>query len=506
MTATPATTHSEYRGFRTAGAHLTEEPLAHLDFHRSSLLGESLDFVHAFDKAHALMMTEAGMLSPAQGKAILGAFRTMEAEGMQAARQAADGGMHSGEHYLIQHLGDEVGGRLHLGRSSGDLIEVARRLTFKAHVHRMLHALSGLRDALLDVAADNLETVMPGYTHGQHAQPTTFAHWATMFEICFARDAARLLSFHQRLNRSPAGAAIMTGSDFPIDRNRTASLLGFDAPLDHTMDAILSHDLEMEYASVLAVLAQTLGRIADDLFLWSTTEFAMVELPDRYCGTSSIMPQKKNPDGLEDMKGLAAQSLGFLVTVFTAEKGPTGFPIMERRNSQAVLWDTGRGLAVRLESMGPLLRDLQLRRDRMATLAGSNWAQATDLAAALVRGAGLDWRTAHQMVGVFVRECMAAGIAPMAACPADLDRTARGMGLPVPNLTDAVFDDAMSPAAFVGRRTMLGAPAPVAVAVRITAARASLEQDRQALAGFQAQDAAAAGELEHAIDSVLNAA
>ena len=257
---------------------------------------------------------------------------------------------------------------------------------------------------------------------------------------------------------------------------------------------------------MLAVLAQTLGRIADDLFLWSTTEFAMVELPDRYCGTSSIMPQKKNPDGLEDMKGLAAQSLGFLVTVFTAEKGPTGFPIMERRNSQAVLWDTGRGLAVRLESMGPLLRDLQLRRDRMATLAGSNWAQATDLAAALVRGAGLDWRTAHQMVGVFVRECMAAGIAPMAACPADLDRTARGMGLPVPNLTDAVFDDAMSPAAFVGRRTMLGAPAPVAVAVRITAARASLEQDRQALAGFQAQDAAAAGELEHAIDSVLNAA
>jgi argininosuccinate lyase len=495
-----------YRGFRSAGTRLTEEPLAHLDFHRSSLLGESVHGIHAFDKAHAVMMTEAGILPRDAGRAILAAFRAMEAQGVEATRAAADGGMHSGEHYLIHTLGEAVGGRLHLGRSSGDLIEVARRLTFKAHVHRLLHALADLRAALLDVAEANLDTVMPGYTHGQHAQPTTFAHWATMFEICFARDAARLVSFHARLNRSPAGAAIMTGSDFPMDRARTAALLGFDAPLDHTMDAILSHDLEMEYASVLAVLAQTLGRIADDLFLWSTTEFAMVELPDRYCGTSSIMPQKKNPDGLEDMKGLAAQSLGFLVTVFAAEKGPTGFPIMERRNTQAVLWDVGRGLAARLESMGPLMRDLQVRRDRMLALAGSNWAQATDLAAALVRHAGLDWRTAHTVVGVFVRECISAGIAPMAARPADLERTVLGMGLPAPGLPDAVFDDAMSPAAFVHRRTMLGAPAPSAVSNRIADARRTLAQDAALLDGFEAQGRDAAAALEHAVDAILGEA
>ncbi|MBV9784571.1 MAG: argininosuccinate lyase [Acidisphaera sp.] len=497
--------HAAYRGFRTAGTRLTEEPLAHLDFHRSSLLGESIHFIHAFDKAHAVMLTETGILPRATGRSILAAFRAMEAEGMEVARAAADGGMHSGEHYLIRRLGEEIGGRLHLGRSSGDLIEVARRLTFKAHVLRLLHALEAVRTALLDVAEANLETVMPGYTHGQHAQPTTFAHWATMFEICFARDAARLQSFLVRLNRSPAGAAIMTGSDFPLDRKRTAALLGFDAPLDHTMDAILSHDLEMEYASVLAVLAQTLGRLADDLFLWSTTEFAMVELPDRYCGTSSIMPQKKNPDGLEDMKGLAAQSLGFLVTVFAAEKGPTGFPIMERRNSQAVLWDTGRGLGMRLESMAPLLRDLQLKRERMADLAGCNWAQATDLAAALVRVAGLDWRTAHQLVGVFVRECIAAGISPMAARPADLDRTAIGIGLAPPALSDAVFDDAMSPIAFVQRRTLPGGPAPAAMTRRIDDARATLVRDAALLAAAEQQAGAASACLEAAIDAILAA-
>jgi argininosuccinate lyase len=248
-----------------------------------------------------------------------------------------------------------------------------------------------------------------------------------------------------------------------------------------------------------------LGRLADDLFLWSTTEFAMVELPDRYCGTSSIMPQKKNPDGLEDMKGLAAQSLGFLVTVFSAEKGPTGFPIMERRNTQAILWDTGRGLGVRLESMAPLLRDLLVRRERMAELAGCNWAQATDLAAALVREAALDWRTAHQLVGVFVRECITAGIAPMAARPEDLDRTAKGLGLTPPALSDAVFDDAMAPAAFVRRRTLLGGPAPVAVARRIADARASLMQDAERLAGTERQVREASALLEIAIDTILDA-
>ncbi len=497
------TASNAYRGFRTAGTRLTEEPLAHLDFHRSSLLGESIHGIHAFDKAHAVMLTEVGILPRATGRAILAALRRMESEGMEEARAHADGGMHSGEHYLIQTLGEAVGGRLHIGRSSGDLIEVARRVTFRAHVHRLLDALAAVRGVLLDLATVHRDSVMPGYTHGQHAQPTTFAHWCTMFEEVFARDAARLLSFHERLNRSPAGAAILTGSDFPLDRQRTSDLLGFDAPLSHTMDAILSHDLEMEYACVLAVLAQTLGRLADDLFLWSTTEFAMVELPDRYCGTSSIMPQKKNPDGLEDMKALAAQSLGFLVTVFAAEKGPTGFPIMERRNSQAVLWDLGRGLAVRLETLAPLLTDLQVRTARMLALAGANWAQATDLAAAIVRHAGLDWRSAHQVVGVFVRQCLQADIAPSAARSGDLDRAAATLGVAPPALSDADFAAAMDPTEFVRRRTMLGAPGPVAVLREVASARGRLAGDAAALAAHRARVEEAAGRLEAAIDAVL---
>lgn len=491
---------TDYRGFRTAGARLTEEPLAHLDFHRSNLLGESVHAIHAFDKAHALMLGEEGIVPRAAVATMLEAFRTMEAQGVEQARAEADGGMHSGEHYLTKHHGEEIGGRLHLGRSSGDLIEVARRITFRSHIQRMLAALVVLRATLLDLAEAHRETVMPGYTHGQHAQPTTFAHWLTMFEEVYARDTARLLSFYSRVNRSPAGAAIMTGSDFPLNRQRVSDLLGFDAPLSHTMDAILSHDLEMEYAGVLAVLAQNIGRFADDLFIWSTMEFAMVELPDRYCGTSSIMPQKKNPDGLEDIKGVAAQSLGIVATVMMAEKGPTGFPIMERRNSQAILWDMGRALGVRLETLGPLMRDLKVDVAHMARRAGANWAQVTDLAAALVREAGIDWRTSHQIVSVFVRRNIAAGVAPHRATSRSVDEAAAELGLPAPKLSEQVFAEAMDPAVFVRRRKLLGGPAPEAISREIVSYRARLADDVRQLERQAAQIVRAEEALEAAID------
>lgn len=470
---------SDYKGFRGVGSRLTEAPLPHVEFHKSGLLGESIHGIHAFDKAHALMLAEEGINTRETGRAILEAFLEMEKTGMVDAREKAGGGMHSGEHYLIQTHGEEVGGRLHLGRSSGDLVEVARRFTFRAHVHTMLDALCDTREGLLELASRHVDTVMPGYTHGQHAQPSTFAHWATLFEEVFARDTARLLSFHQRVNKSPAGAAIMTGSDFPLNRHRVSDLLGFDEPLPHTWDAIMSHDLEMEYAGVLAVLAQNLGRIADDLILWSTTEFSMIELPDRYCGTSSIMPQKKNPDGLEDMKSVAARSMGAVVTVMAAEKGPTGFPIMERRNSQAILWDLGRDLGVRFNTMAPLLRDMQVKTTRMLDLAGANWAQVTDLSSALVRLAGMDWRTAHQVVAVLVRRCVSQGKRPADATSQDLDDAAKEFGVEAPKLAAQHFADAMDPRRFVERRVIYGGPAPKTIERALQSAMQRLDADRK---------------------------
>ncbi|MGW0588685.1 argininosuccinate lyase [Streptosporangium sp. NPDC002607] len=493
-----------YQGFRGTGIRLTEEQLPHLQSHRTELLGDSLPAIHAFDKAHTVMLTEQGLLDPADGQAILKALRGMEARGVAEARIEAGGGMHSGEQYLITVLGAETGGRIHLGRSSGDLIEVARRMTIRRHLHALLPALTDVRAVLLSLAEAHRDTIMPGYTHGQHAQPTTLAHWATMFEQAFARDAERFLGFHGRLNVSPAGAAILTGSDLPIDRHRVAGLLGFDAPLPHTMDAILSHDLEMEAAALLATTGATLARMADDLYLWSTSEFAYIELPDRYCGTSSIMPQKKNPDALEDIKSVAAQALAALVGVITAERGPTGFPILERRYSQQALWSMAAAITGKLGDTVGILADLRVDRDRMARQAGAHWAQVTDVATALVRHTGLDWRHAHQIVGVFVRLAVERGLGTSAVALDLLDEAAGQVIGRRSGLTEEQFAEAMDPRAFVARRTIYGGPSPDAVrresalfAERLAADRRRVEELRQQVAGAEAA-------LEAAIDALVS--
>ncbi|MGB4137247.1 MAG: argininosuccinate lyase [Microbacterium sp.] len=493
-----------YAGFRGAGIRLAEEQVEHLQAHRTELLGDSLPAIHAFDKAHVTMLTETGLLEREHGVAILRAFREMEAgEGVAAARIRVGGGMHSGEHYLIDRIGPDVGGRVHLGRSSGDLIEVARRMTIRHHLLELIGALDALRRTLLVEADRHASTVMPGYTHGQQAQPTTYGHWLAMMERAFARDVERMRSLWQRLNLSPAGAAIMTGSDFPLDRQRTTELLGFDAPLQNTMDAILSHDLEMEVASVYAICGATLARIADDLYLWSTMEFRFVEIPDRYCGTSSIMPQKKNPDALEDVKSVASRALAGVVSVVTAERGPTGFPIMERRQTQDLLWDLGRSLRVKAVDLEDIVRNVVVAADRMHRSVSSNWAQVTDLASAVVRTDGIDWRHAHQVVGMFVRLSEERGLTPETTSPAVLDEAAQAVIGRDAGLDDAAFAAAMDVTGFVERRTLYGGPNPQTLRANLAEAAAQADDDEAWLQDRRDRIAASERLLESAIDRLI---
>ncbi len=491
-----------YRGFRTAGGRLAEEQLAHLQTHKTSLLGESIWGIHAFDKAHLVVLAEAGLLSAEEARDLLRAMRKMEEEGVFEARDHAGGGMHSAEHYLVNELGIDRGGRIHLGRSSGDLIEVARRITIRGHLLTILAGLVGIRESLVALAREHADSVMPGYTHGQQAQPTTFGHWAMMFEQSFARDTARVQELFARVNLSPAGAAILTGSSFDIDRERSSALLGFDAPLANTMDAILSHDLEMEVASVYTILAATLARVADDLFLWVTSEFAFVRVPDRFCGTSSIMPQKRNPDALESVKSTSSQALGALVSIVTAERGPTGFPILERRYTQDVLWRLGSELGVKLGDMNEILRGLEVDVDRMAESAGAYWAQVTDLAAALAE-TGIDWRRSHLIVAAFVRLATEQGLTPQTVTRELLDEAAREVAGRASGLSQEEFDEAMSARAFVRRRTMYGSPGPEAVRTVAAQSAERIAADAAALRARTEQVESAARILEQAIDGLV---
>src|SRR5436190_15066874 len=372
----------EYRGFRTRGIRLNEDMLPELGRLSAGRTRPMLRVVHAFDKAHAVMLCEESLLARPHAAAILRALRQMEGDGVEETRLRVGGGVHSGEQYLIRALGEDVGGRLHLARSTGDLTSVGINVLQREHLLSVMEAVNRLRPVLVRLAREHTDTILPGYSFGQHAQPLTLAHLWLSWAANLARDFDRLHGVYRRVNVSPAGAAIMVGSDFPLNRRRTAELLGFDAIHENRADAILelNADDSLDVPMAAALLYHTLAKWADDLILWSTSEFAFVDIPDRFCNTSSIMMQKKNVIGPAEVKGAAAEALGCVVTSYHALKGPTGLPITERYYALDQLWSVAGHCVRDLDWFGELLPALRLKRERMREQAWRHWATATDLA------------------------------------------------------------------------------------------------------------------------------
>jgi argininosuccinate lyase len=495
---------SDYRGFRTAGIRLREEMLPQLTRMTAGRITPMLHAIHAFDKAHAVMLVERGLLSREHGAAILRALREMEREGVTEARVRVGGGTHSGEQYLVRALGEEVGGRLHLARSTGDLTSVAINVYQREKLLAVMEAVNRLRGMLLALARAHTHTVMPGYTFGQHAQPMTFAHLLLSWVATLARDFERLHGAFRRVNVSPAGGVIMVGSDFPIDRARTAELLGFDGIHENAADAILelTPDDTLDVASVLAVLYHSLARWADDLILWSTSEFHFLDVPDRFCNTSSIMMQKKNVVGPAEIKGAAAEALGTLVTSFQALKGSTGLPVTERYYALEQLWRVADNCVRDLAWFCELLPELGVRREWLREQAWLHWGTATDLAGALVRERGLPWRTAHQIVGILVRLCEERGLGPGDVTPALLDEAAVAYHGAPAGLGDASIEAALDPVRFVEARDLRGGPASRETRRQADVFAASLVSDERVVSDARARLAGAAAALDAAVDAI----
>jgi argininosuccinate lyase len=494
---------NEYLGYRASIGRLSEPAVLALHELKSDVPLEQLHGLHSFDLAHVVMLTETGIIQPEIGRCILVELNSIPSDDLLRARVDAGGGIHSGEQLLIKKLGMGFGGYMHIGRSSGDLGETSKRMAIRSHIEATLESLLELRATLLARAAEHLETILPAYTHGLQAQPTSFAHFLTMHAAGFARDSQRLMACHERINLCPAGAAILSGSDFPLDRNRVAELLGFEAPQPHTMDAILSHDVDTEYVSVLAIIGQNLSRLADDLMQFSTTEFAMVELADRHCGTSSIMPQKKNPDLLEHIKASAGIALGAIVTIAINERGPTGWPVLERRTNHTLMWALGQQMAERLRWMSDVIAGITIKPDRMLSLAKNHWSTATDLAAMLVRDGGLDWRSSHAVVGLLVRRATDRGQGPGQLHIQEVLDAAEMCGVAISDFTDDDLKNALDPTAAVARRTLLGGPAPDAVQYQIAAADADLSKGWNCLEIMRKRQERAEWSLQTAVEAII---
>ncbi|MCS0503175.1 argininosuccinate lyase [Ancylobacter mangrovi] len=496
---------AEYRGYRTPGIRLKEEMIPHLGKVYSNRTQSMLPALHAFDQAHTIMLIEQGVLPRETGIAVLRSIRKMEEEGVVAARMRVGGGLHSGEHYVIRDLGEEIGGRFHVARSSGDLSSVAINVLQREHCLAVLEGINRFRSMLLKLIPKHTGSILPGYSFGQHAQPMTFAHLWLSWVATLERDFARIHGAYQRVNTSPAGAAIMVGSDFPIDRERTADLLGFDAVHENCADAILelTADDSLEVPMVFSILCHSMAKWADDLILWTTREFDFVEIPDRFCGTSSIMMQKKNVIGPAELKANSAEAIACVVSSYHALKGPTGLPINERYQALDMLWRVGESLVAHMDWFGEFLPELTIRTDYLREHSWRHWATATDLASALVRGRDMPWRTAHQIVGILVRLSEERGLTPADVTPELLDEAAMLYHEKPVGFTREEIMTALDPVLFVEKRTLLGGPAPNESLRQVGVFTARLDADEAIVEGIHTRLAAAETKLRSTVDELI---
>ena len=496
---------SEYRGFRNAGIRLKDEMLPQLGQLYGSRIPVLIPAIHAFDKAHIVMLVEQHLLTPATGAALLRGLRSMEAEGVAETRTRVGGGLHSGEQYLIRKLGEDVGGRMHVARSSGDLSSVSMNITQRQKLLELMRAVNRLRRVLIGLAREHTDTILPGYSFGQQAQPMTLAHLWLSWAATLARDFERLHGAYGRINRSPAGAAIMVGSEFPVDRKRTAELLGFDAVHENCADAILelTNDDSLEVPAVVSILYHSLAKWADDLIQWSTTEYNFVDIPDRYCNTSSIMMQKKNVIGPAEVKGASAEALGGYVVAYHGLKGTTGMPVNERYYACEILWKVADSAVRDVGWFCDLLPVLVINKPHMREQAWRNWATVTDLAGVLVSERDLPWRTAHQIVGIMVRLCEERGLGPADVTPQLLDEAAMLYHDIPAGLDQKAIDQALDPERFIAVRTLQGGPAKAESLRQAQVFEAETAAHEKIVAEIDDRLATAARKLEQAIDAII---
>ena len=484
--------------YRKAGARLKEDADASQIAHKVGGAERTQPLLHAyhmFDKAHVVMLTEEGLIPRADGKAILRAFREMERDGWERLRAEGGHGLFSGEAYLIEKLGEEIGGKIHLGRSSGDLNSVSSRISIRERLLDVLAAELQCRAAYLTLAAQHLETVLPTYTMMQQAQIATFAHYLVAWALPLERDFERLTGAYERTNISSAGAGIGTGSDFPLNRFRTAELLGFDAVCDNARDANAGRDYALESLSAIAILMLNIAWASDTIYVFCSNEFSFVEIADRYCGSSSIMPQKKNPHSLMEVAETASQLSGALGAMMTNARSISG-----SIKSALVNFDkTSAALTLWAGIVSTLTVNKEIMRRRTLDF----WALATDLAGAMVRECNLPWRTAHQITAILVRRAMEQGKKPL-----DIDReflnqaACEYLGKPI-DLDNERIREVIDPLRAVKARTLIGGTAPAEVKRQIEACWARWRKDSDILARKKERLADAAARLERAVEAII---
>ncbi len=309
------------------------------------------------------------------------------------------------EEAVLKDAGVEAGGNLHIAKSRNDQVATAIRMQLRNELLTIMRSISHLQEHLAEVAEDHLRTVILEYTHLQPAQPVTFAHYLLSYVDAFQRDMQRLQSAYTRVNLCPLGAGALATTSFPIDRDRTAELLGFKGLIENSIDAVGSRDFVAEPLADLTFIAVNLSRLAEDLIIWSSPDFGVVELPDEFTSTSSIMPQKKNPEVLEVIRARASHILGNFTTVAAVVKSLPSTYNLDFQEITPKLWESIDSVRASLDMLHKLAPKLKVTED-VSEKALKNFVAATELANLLVRKYNVPFRSAHKIVGAIVKDLL----------------------------------------------------------------------------------------------------
>lgn len=308
------------------------------------------------------------------------------------------------EKALTDKIGD-AGKRLHTGRSRNDQVATDIRLWLRSVCDDAIAGIKQLQMNLLDLAEQHADTIMPGFTHLQVAQPVTFGHHLLAYYEMLKRDAERLADCRKRINRMPLGAAALAGTSYPIDRELVAKKLGFDSICENSLDAVSDRDFAIEFTAASALLMTHLSRFSEELILWCSPRFSFIEIADRFCTGSSIMPQKKNPDVPELVRGKTGRVNGHLVSLLTLMKGQPLAYNKDNQEDKEPLFDTADTLLVTLEIYADMMRGITVNKENMRQAAFEGYATATDLADYLVKK-GMPFRDAHEVVALAVKHAV----------------------------------------------------------------------------------------------------
>jgi argininosuccinate lyase len=434
---------------------LMEEINASIDFDRH-LYRQDI----AASKAHAAMLAKTGIITVQDAKRIAHGLDTILSE-IEAGKFKFKRALEDIHMNVESRLGELIGpaaGRLHTARSRNDQVATDFRLFVRDAIDGIDAALAAYQRALAEKALEHAATVMPGFTHLQTAQPVTFGHHLLAYVEMAARDRSRFADARTRLNESPLGSAALAGTSFPIDRSMTAKALGFARPTANSLDAVADRDFVLETLSACAIAAVHLSRFAEEIVLWTSPLVGLVRLSDKFTTGSSIMPQKRNPDAAELVRARAGRIVGALTALLMVMKGlPLAYQkdMQEDKEGTIDAFDT---LALSINAMTGMVRDMELDVARMRQAAGEGYATATDLADWLTRALKLPFRDAHHATGQIVAKAAAAGV-PLDKLPLT------AMQAIEPRITKAVFG-VLSVEASVKSRKVYGGTAPNSVRVQ----------------------------------------